>query len=104
VSFGVDAYISAIDRCEALGAKAICVASGRRHALLDTVDARVLDIYRAAFERIHEEAQKRGLSVVLENHPQDLLADAAQIEAFLSIGRYTGVTVCYDVAKLIEQG
>jgi sugar phosphate isomerase/epimerase len=104
VTFGVDAYISAMGRCEELGAKAICVASGRRHALLDTVNATLLDIYGAAFERIHEEAQKRGLSVVLENHPQGLLADAAQIEAFRSIGQYPGVTVCYDVAKLIEQG
>jgi sugar phosphate isomerase/epimerase len=104
VTFGVDAYISAMDRCEELGAKAICVASGRRHALLDHVNDRLLDVYRAAFERIHEEAQKRGLGVVLENHPQGLLATADQIETFLAAGRYPGVTVCYDVANAFAVG
>jgi sugar phosphate isomerase/epimerase len=104
VTFGVDAYVSAMDRCEELGGKAICVASGRRHALLDTVNATLLDVYRDAFERIHEEAQKRGLGVVLENHPQGLLAGAAQIEAFLSAGKYPGVTVCYDVANAFAVG
>jgi sugar phosphate isomerase/epimerase len=101
VTFGVDAYISTMDRCEELGAKAICVASGRRHALLDHVNATLIDVYRAAFERIHEEAQKRGLIVVLENHPQGLLATADQIDAFLTAGKYPGVTVCYDVANAV---
>jgi sugar phosphate isomerase/epimerase len=104
VTFGVDAYISAMDRCEELGAKAICVASGRRHALLDHVNERLGDVYRDAFERVHEEAQKRGLGVVLENHPQGLLSEAEQIEAFLSVGKYPGVTVCYDVANAFAVG
>jgi sugar phosphate isomerase/epimerase len=104
VTFGVDAYISAMDRCEELGAKAICVASGRRHALLDHVNDRLTDVYRDAFERIHEEAQKRSLGVVLENHPQGLLATADQIEAFLAAGKYPGVTVCYDVANAFAVG
>jgi sugar phosphate isomerase/epimerase len=104
VTFGVDAYISTMDRCVELGAQAICVASGRRHALLAEVNASLLDVYRRAFERIHEEAQKRGLSIVLENHPQGLLSEAAQIEQFLSAGGYSNVTVCYDVANAFAVG
>jgi sugar phosphate isomerase/epimerase len=104
VTFGIDAYIAAMDRCVELGAMAICVASGRRHALLAEVNAGLLDVYRAAFERIHEEAMKRDLGIVLENHPQGLLSQAGQIEAFLNSGGYPGVTVCYDVANAFAVG
>jgi sugar phosphate isomerase/epimerase len=104
VNFGVDAYTAAMDRCVELGAKAICIASGRRHALLAGVNAELLEVYRDAFERLHDEAIKRGLTVVLENHPQGLLATASQIEQFLAAGRYRDVSVCYDVANAVAVG
>jgi sugar phosphate isomerase/epimerase len=99
VAFGLDAYIAAMDRCVELGAKAICVASGRRNAPSDAGNAGLLDVYRTAFARIHQEATARGLGVVIENHPLGLLPDAASIDRFLTDGGYADVKVVYDVAN-----
>lgn len=104
VDFAVDAYGRAIDRGAELGARGICIASGRRHALAPQASDRLLDIYRDAFERILLRAEEAGLGVVLENHPNGLLAEAAAIERFLAEGGYDGVSVAYDVANAAAVG
>ncbi|MGL4290336.1 MAG: sugar phosphate isomerase/epimerase family protein [Phreatobacter sp.] len=104
VEFAVDAYGRAIDLGAELGAQGICIASGRRHALAPQASDQLLDIYRGAFERILLRAQDAGMGVVLENHPNGLLAEAATIESFLAEGGYDGVSVAYDVANAAAVG
>jgi len=106
VDFAVDAYARTIDRAAELGAKWVCVGSGRRHALLAKANARLMETFRPAFARIHAKAQQCGIGVILENHPQGLLADAKTIAGFLDVEGYTSVKVIYDVANAfaIDEG
>jgi sugar phosphate isomerase/epimerase len=104
VDFAVDAYARTIDRAAELGAKWICVASGRRHALLEKTNDRLMETFRPAFARIHAKAQQRGIDIILENHPQGLLADAATIARFLDEGGYSSIQVVYDVANAFAIG
>ncbi len=104
VDFAVDAYTKTIARAAELGARSICVGSGRRHALLSSANERAMTTFKPAFARIHAEARRRGVRVALENHPQGLLADAPTIEAFLSAEGYGDVCVIYDVANAFAIG
>ena len=104
VAFSVDAYRRAIARCAELGARWICVGSGRRHALLANANAELMRGFRPTFHAIVEEARRQGLGVILENHPQGLLADAAAIDRFLREEGLDDVLVIYDVANAIAIG
>lgn len=104
VGFAVDAYRRLIARCAELGAPAVCVGSGRRHALLARANDRLMERFRPAFREIVTEARRHGLSVALENHPQGLLADARSICAFIEAEGYGDVTVIYDVANAVAIG
>jgi sugar phosphate isomerase/epimerase len=104
VEFAVEAYRAAIARCDELGATGMCVGSGRRHALLASANLRLKHTFKAAFDRIHAEADRRGVALLLENHPQGLLADAGAIDAFLSSGGYDDIQVIYDVANAFAVG
>jgi sugar phosphate isomerase/epimerase len=103
VDFAVDAYARTIDRAADLGAKWICVGSGRRHALLTRANDRLMESFRPAFARIHAKAQQHGIDIILENHPQGLLADAKTIAGFLDAEGYSS-PVIYDVANAFAIG
>jgi sugar phosphate isomerase/epimerase len=104
VDFAVDAYARAIDRASELGARWICVGSGRRHALLAKANDRLMETFRVAFGRIQAKAQQRGIGIILENHPQGLLADARTIARFLDDEGYSSIPVIYDVANAFAIG
>jgi deoxyribonuclease-4 len=104
VDFAVEAYGRAVDRASELGARWICVGSGRRHALLAKANQQLMEAFRPAFARIYEKAQRGGIDVILENHPQGLLADAATIDRFLEAEGYGSVRVIYDVANAFAIG
>ena len=57
--------------------------------------------FRDAFARIHDKAERTGVPVILENHPQGLLASAADIVRFLDAEGYAGMPVIYDVADAV---
>lgn len=98
-TFAVDAYERLVLRAAELGAPAICIGSGRRHALLSSANDRLMETFRPAFARIHSFAARHGIRLSLENHPQGLLASARQMRAFLEHQGYGDVTVIYDVAN-----
>lgn len=104
VDFAVNAYSATIDRAAELGARCICVGSGRRHALLAEANARLMPSFREAFARIHEKAQRAGVPVILENHPQGLLASASDIVRFLDAEGYDEMHVIYDAANAFAIG
>ncbi|WP_377831357.1 sugar phosphate isomerase/epimerase family protein (plasmid) [Bradyrhizobium lupini] len=104
VDFAVEAYSAAIDRAAELGARWICVGSGRRHALLAKANDRLMTSFRAAFARIHDKAQRTGVPIILENHPQGLLASASDIAWFLDAEGYGDMPVIYDVANAFAIG
>jgi sugar phosphate isomerase/epimerase len=104
VSFSLDAYRRAIDRCRELGARSICVGSGRRHGLLPRANERLMETFRTAFAQIVDTAEREGVQVILENHPQGLLADAAAIASFLDGEGYRDMPVIYDVANAFAAG
>jgi deoxyribonuclease-4 len=97
--FAVDSYCRAIDRGAELGARSICVGSGRRHPLLPDVNARLMDRYRAAFARVRDKAAACRLTFLLENHPQGLLAKADTIAQVLADEADDTTQVIYDVAN-----
>ncbi|MGM4875186.1 sugar phosphate isomerase/epimerase family protein [Bradyrhizobium sp. 956_D2_N1_5] len=104
VDFAVEAYAAAIDRAAELGARWICVGSGRRHALLAKANARLMPSFRDAIARIHDKATRAGVPIILENHPQGLLASAADIVRFLDAEGYADMPVIYDVANAVAVG
>jgi sugar phosphate isomerase/epimerase len=104
VAFSVDAYYRTIARCAELGARWVCVGSGRRHALIARANLQLMETFRPAFRAIVAEAERCGLGVILENHPQGLLADAAAIDRFLAEEGYDRVPVIYDVANAFAIG
>lgn len=104
VAFSVEAYRRLIARCAELGAVSVCVGSGRRHALLAKANAELMRSFRPAFRKIVEEARRHQLTVVLENHPQGLLAEADAISRFISEEGYEEVGVIYDVANAVAIG
>jgi len=104
VAFSIDAYRRLIARCAELGAAAVCVGSGRRHALLAKANDRLMESFRPAFREIVAEARRHGLAVALENHPQGLLADARAIRGFVEAEGHGDVTVIYDVANAVAIG
>lgn len=104
LNFSVDAYRRLARRCAELGAAAVCVGSGRRHALLARVNERLMEGFRRAFREIVREARDHGLTVALENHPQGLLADAAAIRRFVEEEAFGDVGVIYDVANAVAIG
>lgn len=104
VDFAVEAYSAAIDRAAELGARRICVGSGRRHALLAKANERLMTSFRDAFARIHDKAQRAGIPIIIENHPQGLLASASGIVKFLDAEGYDDMSVIYDVANAFAIG
>ena len=104
VAFSVDSYRRLTARAAELGARWICVGSGRRHALLDHANQRLMETFRPAFATIMREAERQGVGVILENHPQGLLSDAPTIERFLCNEGYDGVPLIYDVANAFAIG
>ncbi|OAF19970.1 MULTISPECIES: sugar phosphate isomerase/epimerase [Bradyrhizobium] len=104
VDFAVASYEATIERAAELGARWICVGSGRRHALLAKANDRLMVSFREAFARIHDKATHAGIPIILENHPQGLLASAADIVRFLADEGYADMPVIYDVANAIAIG
>ena len=104
VEFAVSAYAHAIARAAELGMPWVCIGSGRRHGLLPRVNAQLLAPFRRTFSRLHAEAERQGVRLILENHPQGLLADAAAMAAFLDGEGYPDVGVIYDVANAFAIG
>lgn len=103
-AFAVDAYCRLIDRAGELGSPAICIGSGRRHALLALANDRLMDTFRPAFAKIHAYGAARGIRLLLENHPQGLLASAIQMTDFIDAEGYGDVRIIYDVANAAAIG
>jgi len=104
VDFAVASYEATIERAAELGARWICVGSGRRHALLAKANDRLMLSFREAFARIHDKATRAGIPIILENHPQGLFASAADIVRFLDDEGYAEMPVIYDVANAVAIG
>ncbi len=102
VDFAVDAYCKLAERAAELGTAAICVGSGRRHPLLTSANARLMESFEPAFVRICEAARKNGVRVWIENMPAGLLPDAGSLAAF--VADHDGVGVIYDVANAFAIG
>ncbi len=97
VDFALEAYLALLARAGELGARAICVGSGRRHGLVPEANERLMAPFRGAFERILVAARSAGVAVLLENQPVGLLADAPSIARFLDENGYDEVGVIYDI-------
>jgi sugar phosphate isomerase/epimerase len=99
VGFTIESYRALLRVASDLEARWIVVLPGRRHGLLPPPDGRLLDIVRRAFDTLAPEAARLGVRLLIENHPQMLLPDAAGIAAFLASQRYPNVDVVYDLAN-----
>jgi sugar phosphate isomerase/epimerase len=99
VDFNIESYGATIRLAAELGARWVVVLPGRRHLLLPPHDDRLLNIYRAAMDRLVPLAESCGVRLLIENHPQTLLPDAVSIAAFLTRERYGWVDSLYDLAN-----
>jgi deoxyribonuclease-4 len=97
--FNIESYGATIRLAAELGARWVVVLPGRRHLLLPPHDDRLLNIYRTAMDRLVPLAERCGVRLLIENHPQTLLPDAGSIASFLTQERYGRVDSVYDVAN-----
>ena len=103
VDFSVAAYLHALDLASEVEATWLPINSGRRHALLPPPDDRLLDVYRAALDRLLQAAEARGVRLLLENIPTGLLAEAPRIRSFVETDGYD-IDILYDVANAAAVG
>lgn len=99
VDFTVESYTALLQVAADLQSKWMVVLPGRRHGLLPPPDSRLVDVVRGAFDRLVPLAAKLGVRLLLENHPQSLLPDAASIAGFLTAQGYPNMDAVYDVAN-----
>jgi sugar phosphate isomerase/epimerase len=99
VDFALESYLATVDTASDLGARWVVVLPGRKHGLLPPPDDRLLDVFSRALEQIARHAKKKGVRLLLENHPQSLLPGATAMAAFLEASDYPGVDLLYDVAN-----
>lgn len=99
VDFTIESYGATMRLAGELGARWVVVLPGRRHLLLPPQDDRLLNIYRAAMDRLVPLAERCGVRLLIENHPQTLLPNADSIAAFLTREQYGRVDSLYDLAN-----
>lgn len=99
VDFTIESYSATLRLAGELGARWVVILPGRRHLLLPPHDDRLLNICRAAMDRLVPVAERCGVRLLIENHPQTLLPDADSIAAFLTRERYDRVDALYDIAN-----
>lgn len=104
VAFTLDSYAALLRVASELRARWVVVLPGRRHGLLPPPDGRLVDIVRRAFDTLSRQAETLGVRLLLENHPQSLLPDAASIAAFLEAQGYPNIDAVYDVANAFAIG
>jgi sugar phosphate isomerase/epimerase len=98
-NFAVESYSRLIERCAELGARWVCVGSGRRNAILNGANLHLMPFFRGAFDRVIERAKALGVTTLLENQPQGMLAHAETIADFLADYTSGEVQLAYDVAN-----
>lgn len=96
VDLTVQLYVATLELAAELGSRWVTLLAGRRHALLPPPDDRLLDTVRQAFDRLVPVAERLGVRLLLENHPQTLTPTAADV---LRLARSLGMDVLYDVAN-----
>jgi sugar phosphate isomerase/epimerase len=99
VDFTIESYGATLRLAGELGARWVVVLPGRRHLLLPPHDDRLLNICRAAMDQLVPVAERCGVRLLIENHPQTLLPDADSIATFLTHERYDRVDALYDIAN-----
>lgn len=102
--FAFDAYARAIARAASIGMQWVCIGSGRRHGLLPNVNAQLMDPFRRVFADLRREAERQGVQLILENHPQGLLHTAELMADFLDREGHADLPVIYDVANAAAVG
>ena len=104
VDLTVALYVAALELAAALGSRWVTVLAGRRHALLPPPDDRLLTIVVDAFDRLVPVAERLGVRLLLENHPQSLTPTAADVASLLTAQGYPAVDALYDVANGVAAG
>ena len=99
VALTVELYVAAIELAAAIGSRWVTLLAGRRHALLPPPDDRLLAIVTDAFDRLVPVAERLGVRLLLENHPQSLTPTAAGVASLLTAQGYPLVDALYDVAN-----
>jgi len=97
--YSVGLFVDAIDLASDLGATYLVVVPGRMSPLFPPpFEAR--DAWmRESLDALIPHAQKRGVTLVLENVPFAAFADAATLGAFVRCYETRSLAVCYDVAN-----
>ncbi len=99
VDLTVALYRATIELAAEIGSRWVTLLAGRRHALLPPPDDRLLRLVTDAFDRLVPLAERLGVRLLLENHPQTLTPTAADVSSFLAAQGYPVMDALYDVAN-----
>lgn len=99
VDLTVGLYGATLELAATLGSRWVTLLAGRRHALLPPPDDRLLSIVTHALDRLVPIAERLGVRLLLENHPQSLTPTAADVASLLRAQGYPVVDALYDVAN-----
>lgn len=97
--YSIDLFIDAIDLASDLGATDLVVVPGRMSPLFPPPFEAREAWMRESLDALVPHAQKRGLTLVLENVPFAAFPDMATLGAFVRSYRSRSLAVCYDVAN-----
>ena len=92
-------FIDAIDLVADIGAPALVTVPGRMSPLFPPPLANRIDWMRESLDQLAPHAEKRGVSLAIENVPFAAFPDAATLAAFVRGFGSPSVGVCYDAAN-----
>jgi deoxyribonuclease-4 len=103
-AFTLGLYRAAVDRAAEFGAPWVVVLAGRRHGLLPPPDGRLVEGFEREMDRLAPYAEKRGVRLLLEIHPQTLLPGAAALSGYVERAGHPNLDILYDVPNAIAAG
>ncbi|WP_233809456.1 sugar phosphate isomerase/epimerase family protein [Paraburkholderia sp. HP33-1] len=97
--YSIDLFLDAIDLAADLGATDLVVVPGRMSPLFAPLPAQRDAWMRESLDALLPHAQRRGVTLALENVPFASFPDAHTLGAFVSSYGSDSLGVCYDVAN-----
>ena len=97
--YSVDLFMEAIDLAADLGAHRLVVVPGRMNPLLAPPQVLRQAWMRESLDALVPHAERRGVTLVLENVPFASFPDAKTLGAFVREYGSRALAVCYDVAN-----
>jgi len=101
VRYSIEQHLMLINTAADLQCRWAATLPGRRHGLLPPPDDRLHDVMRRSFDQLSLEASRKGVRLLVENHPLSLLPKGSDIASFIRQQRYDNIDIVYDITNAL---